>query len=187
MRDPRLDLLLSPTHVIFFFFFVFHAGSGTHLSLFSSSSSFSSFLSFSHWFLGLVAIFFFFSIPFHWVSGLGFFFFFFFHVGFWVWLQFFSFFFSLDWKINESKRKLQAPNLYKGNPYTHRLQAPSDVCHLWQWRPRTKLQQTHWFRPPQIRSTIFLPCFVGLGARFLFSFFFFLSCGLWKFGRIPQV
>ena len=34
MRVPRSDLLLSPTHVIFFSFsfFVFHAGSGTHLT-----------------------------------------------------------------------------------------------------------------------------------------------------------
>ena len=116
MRDPRLDLLLSPTHVIFFFFFVFHAGSGTHLSLFSSSSSFSSFLSFSHWFLGLVVIFFLFSIPFHWVSGFGFFFFFFF-------FMLFSFFlFSFHW-IGKSMN--QRGN-YKHQTHTKETHIPID-------------------------------------------------------------
>ena len=67
LRDPWSDLLLSPTQVFFSFLFcVYHAGSRTHLSLFSSSSSFSSFLSFSCCFQGLVAIFFY--IHFHWVS-----------------------------------------------------------------------------------------------------------------------
>ena len=83
LRDPWSDLLLSPTQVFFSFLFcVYHAGSRTHLSLFSSSSSFSSFLSFSCCFQGLVAIFF--SIHFHWVFGLGFSFFFFFFPFFYV-------------------------------------------------------------------------------------------------------
>ena len=81
LRDPWSDLLLSPTQVFFSFLFcVYHAGFRTHLSLFSSSSSFSSFLSFSCCFQGLVAIFF--SIHFHWVFGLGFSFFFFFFPSF---------------------------------------------------------------------------------------------------------
>ena len=117
----------------FFFFFPFLFTGFLRLG--------SLFFFFSRWFMDLVAFFFFFPFFFTRFLGLGslFFFFFPFHIGFLGLVAFlFSFFFSLDWQINESKRKLQAPNPFKGNSYTHkftctklvqRLQAPNRYTH----------------------------------------------------------